>query len=391
MTDQKTQINKIPLFQLGFRPFFLLAAIASIVLIGYWLLLWPGIITAHAYYPPHLWHPHEMLFGYTVAVISGFILTAVTNWTGMDTARGGLLLALCLLWLCGRILALLPFIPDGLIALIDMAFLPMLAISLIKPLWQSENKVNRVFILILFSMALANGLMHAETLGYTNTASLGITLMLDLVILLILMVSGRVLPFFTNMGVPGTTAVQRPWVERSSVLLMIALTIMHPFIDGGWPIALLAFALCIVQLVRVSGWYNHGIWNKPVLWVLFTGYGWIVAGFALTGLAALNLFPANLATHALTIGVIGVFTLGMMARVSLGHTGRAMQTAAPINIAFVLMNLATFIRVFAPVLLPLNTDLWIQLSGGLWLAAFILFTIIYTPILMQPRIDSKPG
>lgn len=391
MTDSKPQISQLPLFQLGFRPFFLLAAIAGVALIGYWLLLWPGFIITHAYYPPYIWHPHEMLFGYTVAVISGFILTAVRNWTGIDTAKGGLLLTLCLLWLCGRILALLPFIPGGLIALIDMVFLPMLAISLIKPIWQGENKVNRVFIVILLSMTLANGLVHAEILGYTNTASRGITLMLDLVMLLILMVSGRVLPFFTNMGVPGTTAVQRPWIERSTILLMIALTIIHPFIDSGWPIALLAFALSIVQLVRLSGWYSHGIWSKPILWVLYTGYGWIVAGFALIGLAAVGLFPANLATHALTIGVIGVFTLGMMARVSLGHTGRAMQTTAPVNIAFVLMNLATFVRVFAPVLLPLNIGLWVQLSGGLWLAAFILFTIIYTPVLMQPRVDSKPG
>jgi len=286
---------------------------------------------------------------------------------------------------------LFSFLPGTLIALTDLAFLPALAVALIKPLWAGESRINRVFILILLVMASANALVHAGLLGYADSTLLGQSLMLDMVLLLLLMISGRVLPFFTNMAVPGTSAVQRPWVERATVGLMISLAITHLIIQDGWPIALLALALSIVQLIRAIGWYNHGIWSRPILWVLYTGYGWIVIGFALTGLTALGLYPGNLSVHALTVGVIGVFTLGMMARVSLGHTAREMQTAMPINIAFVLLNIAAVTRVFAPALLPHYYGLWIQLSGGLWLAAFLLFTTIYTPVLTQPRLDGKPG
>ena len=149
-------------------------------------------------------------------------------------------------------------------------------------------------------------------------------------------------------------------------------------------------ALALVQAVRLAGWYDHRLWGVPILWVLYTGYLWLIAGFALFGLAALDAFPRNLALHALTLGAIGVFTLGMMARVALGHTGRPMVAPMPMALAFGLLNLAALVRVFAVYLVPGWYVGWILLSGLLWVLVFGVFAATYLPILLRPRADGRP-
>ena len=245
--------------------------------------------------------------------------------------------------------------------------------------------------LLIATMFIANMMVHAEALGFAQVASNGLTLMTDMIVLLILIITGRVLPFFTQAVIPGFTSKQWVWVEKPTIALMIFIAVLHQLPTQAWLLSIAYFILTGLQIIRVSGWHNPRVWKIPVLWVLYTGYAWLIVGFALSALSAANIFPANLATHALTIGVIGIFTLGMMSRVALGHTGRPMQTSSSVNLAFILLNLSAVARVFGPVILPSQYIAWIYLSGSIWILAFLLFAVQYIPILLSPRVDGKPG
>ncbi len=379
-------------FALGFRPFFICAGVGAIVLLGLWLAIWSNALPPNSYYGTIIWHSHEMLFGYTAAVISGFLLTAVRNWTGIDTLTGQPLAALAGLWLAGRILPLLPGVPGALIAVVDLAFLPLITLALSGPLLKSDYKLNRVFIPLLGIMAAANLLVHLQALGLTEaTAVQGTGLMRNLILALILIIAGRVMPFFTRSALPGTVPETHAWLENLAGGVFFLYLVSELFMPYPWLMGILAALLVVTQAIRVVSWYDRRIWSIPILWVLYTGYGWIILGFALQALSALGWVASNLALHALTVGGIGTLTLGMMARVSLGHTGRPMLTAKAINLAFVLLNLAAAIRVLVPIALPQWYSTWVQLSGGIWLVGFALFCIVYLPILIRPRLDGRPG
>ena len=362
-------------FALGFRPFFLLAALAALILMALWPLVWHGQIGPPSHYDAITWHSHEMLFGYAAAVIAGFLLTAVRNWTGVDTWTGPRLALLALVWLAGRVLPWVGGIPVSVLVAVDAAFLPLVAISLIRPLWVGNNRVNRVFVPLLGTMALMNLLSHLQLIGVQNPFGDARRVMLDLILLLIVLVAGRVLPFFTRSVLPGFQPVSRLWVEQGSVLLigLIGLTDLFALLPvvvsaGLW----LLFAL--LQLLRLSGWYEMRVLRMPVLWVLHAGYAWLTLGSLLYGLSMLDLFTPSGALHALTVGVVGVFTLGMMARVSLGHTGRWIDVSASTALSFVLMNLARFVRVFGPAAFPERIcSGWISRPAcGCWrLACFV--------------------
>lgn len=379
-------------FALGFRPFFLLAGVGSVGLMLAWILVWQQGMTPDAYYGRVGWHSHEMLYGFAAAVIAGFLLTAVPNWTGHPTPTGGPLAALAGVWLAGRLLPWLPGIPLTLIALVDLAFLPLLAAALVRPIWAGVIRINRLFVPLLIAMALANVLIHGEALGWLgDSARRGFALMLDLVTLTLLWVGGRIMPFFTQRAIAGAVPVTRVWIERSGFVLLLLLAALDLAAVSGWPVVLTALSLGTVQAVRLSGWHDRRVWGIPILWVLYTGYGWLVLGFLARGLGELGLFPVTLATHALTTGAIGVFTMGMMARVALGHTGRAMRSAPAVNAAFVIANLAAALRVIGPYLVSQWYVGWILLSGLLWTVAFAVFTIVYAPILLRPRVDGGEG
>ena len=379
------------LFALGFRPFFACAGMGAVVLLALWLCLWGGHIPPNAYYGGIGWHSHEMLFGYTAAVIAGFLLTAVRNWTGIDTIRGTPLAALAALWLLGRILPFLP-LPGGLTALVDLAFLPLLALALYGPLMQGEAKANRVFLPLLALAAGANLLVHLQALGIsTGTALLGTGMMRYLIIWLILIITARVMPFFTRSALPGATPQNRDLVERSSAILLLGLMAADLFMPAPWLVAPLAALLALSQIIRVAGWYDRRIWTVAILWVLYSGYFWLIAGFLLQALSAMRLIAPNLALHAITMGAIGILTLGMMARVALGHTGRPMRSARITNAAFVLLNLGTAVRVLLPVIAPRQYQLWVFVAGGLWVTGFLIYCGVYLPILARPRADGLPG
>lgn len=382
-----------PLFALGFRPFFALAGLSALILILLWNAIFKGTWAAENYFTPTYWHAHEMLLGYSVAVISGFLLTAVKNWTGRPTLTGDQLAGLCILWLYGRIA---PFyanlLPDGLIALIDLAFLPLLAYHVTKPILAAQQYRNLIFTALLLFLAYGNGLIHSEMLGLkAHTAMVGLQLVVGTIVILILVIAGRVFPFFTERGLPGTLAIRNPQFDQGSVVSAVLVFGLLLFDVSGIWLALPALLATVVNIARVAGWYVQRIWYVPLLWVLYIGYGWIILGFALTALSAYSLIQPSLAMHAFTLGGIGVLTLGMMARVALGHTGRALRASNAIAIGFVLINVAAFFRVLLPIAWPNGYEIFIYGSTLAWLAAFSLFIFVYGPILTSPRIDGKEG
>lgn len=382
-----------PLFALGFRAFFALAGLAALILIVFWNAMFKGTLTAEHYFSNNYWHAHEMLLGYAVAVIAGFLLTAVKNWTGKPTITGDPLAGLCLLWLYGRIL---PFyagvLPDALIALIDFSFLPALAYQVSKPIIEAKQYRNLFFIGLLLLLALGNGLIHVEMLGLQdNTAATGIQLAVATIIIMILIIAGRVFPFFTERGIPGTLIIKNPLLDSLSVASAVIVFALQLFAISGTLLALAAIAAVAVNSLRLAGWYVQRILYVPLLWVLYAGYGWIILGFMLTVLSAYSVVLPSLALHAFTLGGIGVLTLGMMARVSLGHTGRAMKASNAIAIAFALINIAALFRVLLPIAMPGWYENLIYVSTLSWLAAFSLFVFVYAPILTRARIDGQDG
>jgi uncharacterized protein involved in response to NO len=387
----KSPLFNFPLFNLGFRAFFALAGLAALTLIVVWSAMIKGELAHENYYSQNYWHSHEMLLGYSVAVIAGFLLTAVKNWTGKPTLSGDQLAGLCLLWLYGRIV---PFyeglLPNGLIALIDFAFLPVMAYQIAKPILQAKQYKNLLFVGLLLVLALGNGLVHAQILNLEeNTAWLGIQLVLATIIIMILVIAGRVFPFFTERGLPGTLTIRNPLFDTLSIasaLLVFALELAD--ISGTF-LALAALLAVAANALRLSGWYVQKIWYVPLLWVLYVGYGWIILGFALTVLSAFEVILPTLALHAFTLGGIGVLTLGMMARVSLGHTGRALRASNAIAIGFLLINVAALFRVLLPAILPSWYNFLMYVSTFSWLAAFSLFIFVYTPILTSIRADGQ--
>ena len=382
------------LLALGFRPFFLAAAFAAIGLVALWLADYGGVLSVRTYYGDINWHGHEMVFGYTAAVIAGFLLTAVRNWTSLDTPRGAPLAALVGLWLAGR---LAPFAPDLLpgwsIAALDCAFLPVLAASLAGPLLRRRQWHNLPFVPVLLILTAANALVHLEALGvFSGTAATGMYLGVDLIVLLIAIIGGRVLPFFTERALPG--ARRRVWqpVEWLAIGAVVALALLRALHFAPYLITALATLAALAHAVRWWGWSDRRLWSEPMLWVLYLGYAWVIVGFALEALAAAALLRQQLAVHAFTAGAIGTMTLGMMARVALGHTGRPLRATPPVVAAFVLVNTAALLRVFAA---GLAADEWyvaiVIAAGTAWAAAFALFVAVYAPILLRPRTDGQPG
>jgi uncharacterized protein involved in response to NO len=380
-------------FALGFRPFFLVAAIFAVLLMAQWIAAFVGGHELANYYGTIGWHSHEMIFGYTAAVIAGFLLTAVRNWTGVQTARGVPLAALVMLWFAGRVLpfAAATFSP-WVIASLDLAFLPALAVALSIPLLRKKEKRDLIFLPLLAGLIIANLFVHLEMTGYArNTARAGTFFALNLVVLLIVIMGGRVIPFFTERALAGFAQKRTPAIEWLSPLSALAFLVTELLLPDSRTAGVLAALAGVVNGIRLIGWYTNRVWSVPLLWVLHLGYAWIVAGFCLKALGAFGFVPPQFTIHAFTVGGIGGLTLGMMARVSLGHTGRPLRVSSLMTTAFVLINLAAVVRGILPIALPAWFQQLVAVSGSLWIAAFAIFLATYAPILTQPRADGQPG
>ncbi|MHB1216054.1 MAG: NnrS family protein [Thiobacillus sp.] len=378
-------------FALGFRPFFLAAGLFAVLLMVLWLLVLRGSLGIGSL-SPFVWHGHEMLFGFAVAVIAGFLLTAAQNWTGIRTPSGTPLAALFLLWLAGRLSFLIPGLPVGLVALVDLAFLPTVALVLAVPIIKARQLHNAPFPFILLALAAANALVHAERLGWTtDTARTGLHLAVYAVVTMMVVMGGRVIPSFTDNKLH-TRARRWKTIEILAPVATVA-ALLAALIAPGSPVtALLAATAAAVHVIRLAGWYTHQYWSVPLLWILHLGYAWIALGFVLLAMSAAGISAASInALHAFTVGGIGVLTLGMMARVSLGHTGRMLEPSPLMTRAFVAINLAALIRVALPLLFPGVYAQIMTVAGLAWVAAFGLFVMLYAPMLLRPRVDGKPG
>jgi len=368
----------------GFRPFFLGAAVMAVAWMALWVLVLRGL-ALQSHYGAYYWHAHEMIFGYTAAVIAGFLLTAVENWTDRPTARGSALGALFMLWAVARVLAFMPgAVPPWAIAAVDLAFLPALAVVLAVPIVQSGRPRHLVFVLLLCLMAAADAMAQAELLGLAGgSMRKGTLLGLGLVLIAIAIIGGRVFPMFTAR-IPGVRPRARPVVEAfalgSLVLFVLAIQAKPQSTFAGASAAVAA----VSHGVRLAGWHGRQVWRVPLVWVLHLGYAWLVAGFALWAVAVFAGIPHTLAVHAFTAGGIGVLTMGMMARVALGHTDRPLEAPGPVVAAFVLVNLAAVARVLAPLAAPTRYTDAVFAAAGLWIMGFVLFLSVYARILVGP-------
>jgi uncharacterized protein involved in response to NO len=382
------------LFNYGFRPFFLLGSIFGMAALAYFICL----LTDHAtylpsYFDPISWHRHEMIFGYTIAIIVGFLFTAIPNWTGNPTPKGIALAAIVLLWLAGRVAVFFAAdLPSGISATIDVLFLPVCAIAVAPALLKARNRRNYGFPALLLLLAASNLAVHLDAIGvWENVADRAIYFALGIIIVIMVVIGGRVIPLFTErplgISIPSSRAID------SAVILSVVMAITAELLFGqGQTVALLSLLATACILLRMRSWQTLKTLQVPLLWILHAGYLWLAIGFALkTGSYVTSAIPLSLSTHAFTAGAIGSLTLGMMSRVSLGHTGRQMIVGRTMTAAFVSISLVAILRVFAVMLLPAYTQLWLILSMALWILAFSLFLLIYAPILIHTRVDGREG
>lgn len=377
------------LWALGFRPFYLLAALLALLSVPLWALQFSGLLE-QAWLRGAVWHGHEMVFGYALAVIIGFLFTAGRNWSGQPTPTGKALMALAGLWLLARVLVLTPYAAAAMA--VNMAVPWLAAWGLWRALRAGGNRRNYFFVGLLAAMGVAVGALHLGLMGvFTPPAGLGLPLALDIVLFMITVMAGRVLPMFSNNGVPGMQARREPWVEKAALGSVLALMALDALGAGG---PLLAAALGLALLVHLRRWWLWQPWKTlrhPLVWVLHAAYLWLPIHLALRAAAALGLIAAGPATHALTVGLIGLMTLGMITRTALGHTGRPLRAGRIEQAAYLAMLGAALLRVFLPLLAPQALMLSVQLSAALWSLAFALYLWRYTPLLLRPRADGMPG
>jgi len=375
---------------LGFRPFFLLGTYFAILLMLGSLAGFVADLRLPGYFPLSIWHAHEMVFGYAVAVITGFLLTSVRNWTGLDTPSGRILALLALLWLAPRLLCFLTVLPPPVFALLDMSFLPVLAVVLGRLILKAGQTHNYPIPLLLLLLSLCNAAVHLDALGLASDLfSPAMQIAVVMILALIVVIAGRVLPFFMQ-GAIGVRPEASPLIERLALpsVLLFALALASA---QDWLIVSCALFAGLIHGWRLLGWVRGAVLKQPILWVLHAGYAWLAAGFLLYALAELAGLPTAHAIHAWTLGAIGMFTTGMMARVALGHTGRKIEALPWIPAAFVLVFLAAVIRVALPSLLPAFMEEAVLLSAILWILAFCMIALRYTSILLKVRVDGKPG
>jgi uncharacterized protein involved in response to NO len=347
--------------------------------------------------PPQLWHAHEMLFGFIGAAIAGFLLTAVPSWTNARGFAGWPLIALFTTWLTGRLaFAFAAYLSPHLVTAVELAFLPLLAVFIAVPLVRARNR-NTPLLLVLAALWLADAVfLCAIATGDIPLASKSLRVGIDIVLILITVIAGRIVPVFT------ANALRRKGLERvvqdsrlagaAAIACMIAVGIIDATGNEHSVAALVAACAAIAHIVRMSRW--GGLWSlrEPIVWVLHLAYAWLPVGLALK---AIRLgFGADWASgwlHALTIGVAASMVVAVITRASLGHTGRALVVARSVAIAYGALSLAALVRTFAVLPVPDLSEWLIGLAATLWIAAFAIVLFVYSPILVRPRADGRPG
>jgi uncharacterized protein involved in response to NO len=376
------------LFSYGFRPFFLFGALYAGLAIMLWMLVHDGTLTLPTAFAPRDWHIHEMLYGYVAAVMTGFLLTAIPNWTGRLPLQGAPLIALVIVWAAGRLAVsfsgAIGWLPT---LVVDTSFLLLVAVAAAREVVAGRNWRNLMVVGVVSLFAAGNICFHLEShvLGATDHSTRA---GLAVVIILITLIGGRIVPSFTHNWLvrenPGRLPV--PFgrfdmvVTAASAAALLAWVAQPATTAAGY--ALVAAGL--LQLVRFSRWAGDRTLREPLVLILHLGYAFVPLGFLLTGLAAFEIIPAASGIHAFAGGAIGTMTLAVMTRASLGHTGRALHASRGTQVIYAAIVLAALARVVAPIV-PEQATVLLMLVAVLWSAAFVGFGIVYGPIVLSQR------
>ncbi|MCW3474769.1 NnrS family protein [Limobrevibacterium gyesilva] len=371
----------------GFRPFFLAAGTWAAIALALWICMLNDQLSLPTQFGPMAWHIHEMLFGFVMASVAGFLLTAIPNWTGRPPVNGWALTALLGLWVLGRAACLVSdLMPAWLTIVADLSFAVALFIIVVREIVAARNWRNLPLAVPVGVFALANLLMHLEAAGVAIPFGLGWRLGITAAIVLISAIGGRIVPLFTRnwLATHGGRAApaSRNWVDRAALGTLHTGLLGWAFFPDLRPLGYLLIIGGVFNGWRLSRWRGAATTAEPLLLVLHVGYAWLALGVTLLGLSLLvPSVPTSAAIHALTAGAIATMILAVMTRVTLGHTGRAL-TASPATIAiYVLVTLAALMRLWAAwdgaILMPL-----LILSGICWIAAFGLFDIVYGRMLV---------
>lgn len=380
----------MPWLRLAFRPFYLGAALLAALIVPLWVAVFLGAINWQPTPPALLWHAHEMLFGFAIAVIVGFLMTAGKSWTGLATPRGPALGLLFLLWLSARVASLVA--PYAVFAVLDLALLPIVGLIFLRLLIRSRNWRNVPLALILLLLSLVNLAFHLSANGLIDLAPMrSLYAALGFIVIIECVMAGRVVPFFTTSALPNLKIVTLPWLDRSALAAtVVGMTLWVADWHSGLASAALVLAFAL-NLVRQWRWHPLATLGRPILWILHGAHLWLTLGLGLLALAQAGLVPASLGVHALGVGATGGLILGMMTRTARGHTGRPLTADTPEIAAYVLIMIAALLRVVLPMLAPSLYVYSLVAAAGAWSAAFLIYLWQYTPWLVSARPDGKDG
>lgn len=380
----------MPFLRLGFRPFYLGAALFAVTAMVLWHSVFFGMLTPATGLAPVLWHGHEMLFGFAVAVIVGFLLTAGKAWTGLPTPRGAMLGMLFALWAGARIAALAA--PYPVFFLLDVMLLPIVAALFITLLVRAGNTRNLKVGAVLALLAAANLAFHLGAAGILELDPMRtLYAALALVIVLETIIGGRVIPSFTMNAIPGLQLPAAP--RRDAVAIALTALGFASWVCEG-PRMLSAALLTAAAVLHAVRWFSWAPWvtlTRPILWILHLSYAWIPVGLALLAAALMGWLPASAGVHALAIGATGGLIIGMLTRTARGHTGRPLKVSPAEALAYAMVLGAALVRVVVPIAWPSAYVEALWTAGGLWSAAFAIYLAKYTPWLMTARLDGKDG
>jgi uncharacterized protein involved in response to NO len=379
-------------FSYGFRPFFLGAALFAGAAVPAWVLIFAGAMNVNFLYGAREWHVHEMLFGFLPAVMTGFLLTAIPNWTGRVPLRGAPLVWLWGLWLAGRLMVAVSAPALTIVAVVDMAFLIVLAALIWREIAAAGSWDRAPIGLLITVYAAANVLFHVLALRDVSTDP-SERVALSVLLLLLTVIGGRVTPSFTAEYLAEKRSSVRPAafsrLDGLSMVLVLLAALAWIVQPEGQATGLLFLGAGVANLVRLSRWRGWLAWREPLVFILSVGYGWVTLSLLALGGANLGLLPAINAVHVLTTGAVGAMTLAVMTRASLGHTGHPRQAGVMTVVIYALVNVGAILRVCAPASdAPNETmNLLLGLAAVGWSGAYLLFAVVYGPILVRPGLD----
>jgi uncharacterized protein involved in response to NO len=375
-----------------FRLFFLLAAIMSALWMPVWGLVWLEGQTVATDLTPLGWHVHEMVFGYVGAVVAGFVLTAARSWTGRETLRGWSLALLIALWCAGRVVAGQGARwPAWVGPVVDGSFYALVAFGAGRAVIGARSWRNLGILVVIAVLGACDVIVHLYVHGHLGLGwgIRAFDVALDVIVVLIILFGGRIVPLFTKNAVGGVR--DQGVLDRAGLIAVWAWAAMDVIAPAHALGHGLAIAAGLLNAARLIGWGGSRTLGKPILWVLHLGWLLLALGLIAVGVSGFwDRIPPSAATHLMTVGGIGLVTLGMMARVSLGHTGRELRVPRVVAIGFGFLIVATVARVAAGFSRSHYDDL-IWLAALSWAAGFAAFALRYAPILLSPRADGKPG